>query len=145
MPHTYTDPRYRNKPHPGRKPLPVTKKRKLIAARIAPETYHYLQKENIKLGLLIDQLVRFKQLLKPEIAEKLGCERLDFDTPQLLTDDFNPIVEQARGLLALLVERGTGHLSQDQVEMLSDNFRVKPHKRHKSPTENLGTICKVKT
>jgi hypothetical protein len=73
---------------------------------------------------LIDQLVRFKQLLKPEIAEKLGGETLDFDTPQLLTDDFNPIVEQARGLLALLVERGTGHLSQDQVEMLSDNFSL---------------------
>jgi hypothetical protein len=67
----YTSPRYKNKLHPGRKPLSDAKKRKLIAARVAPETYNDFQKENIKLGLLIDQRVRLKNYSDRRLQKNL--------------------------------------------------------------------------
>lgn len=120
----YAEPRYHKKRHPGRKRLAPDNRRQLIAARVAPETFKFLKNEDLKLGLLIDQLVRFKQILRPELIAKLGRETIDFDAPEILSPEFDPIIEQARGLLALMVERGTTHLSQDQIDILSDNFTL---------------------
>jgi hypothetical protein len=103
-----------------------------------------------RLGLLIDQWVRLEQLgawqreadsaeaagLESEAAMKGlaggngkqkqgGRETIDFDADELLSEaEFDPITEQARGLLALVVERGTAHLTEAQVEKISDQFSI---------------------
>jgi hypothetical protein len=121
-----------------------------VSARVSPETYKFLKKHPDRLGLLIDGWVRLEQFgleqreevpLEPagleseEAAEgsaegngrqkKGGRETIDFDADELLSEaEFDPITEQARGLLALVVERGTAHLTEAQVEKISDQFSI---------------------
>src|SRR6185369_1742356 len=62
MPRNYSTPRYRSKPRPGRKKLPAGKRRRLVSARVSPETYKFLKNHPDRLGLLIDEWVRLEQL-----------------------------------------------------------------------------------
>lgn len=115
----------RQKSPAGRKNLPTEKKRKLIAARVSPESFQYLQKSNIQPGLFIDQSVRLRKMLSPEIEKKVfRSSNIDFDLDEFLSKEFDPVIEMARGLLAMMVERGTSHISQEQVEMLENSFLV---------------------
>lgn len=109
----------------GRKNLPTEKKRKLIAARVSPESLQYLQKNNIQLGLFIDQSIRLRKMLNPEIEKKIfRSSNIDFDLDEFLSKEFDPVIEMARGLLAMMVERGTSHISQEQAEGLENSFLV---------------------
>ena len=120
----YSSPRYKQPTRPGRKPLPKDKRRKLIAARVSPNTFQYFSSQNVRLGALLDQLVK-KELRPPNENSSANDQSIDFDAPEFLNDDSCDLVtEQARGLLALIVERGTDHLTQEQIEMLSDNFTL---------------------
>src|SRR5262249_47664670 len=103
MARNYSSPRYKNKSRPGRKYLDQEKRRKLITARIAPDAYKYLMERDMKIGLLIDQLVRKEMLVHRKTGsiengiveenkkdsygkQKNGlCETLDFDASQFLT------------------------------------------------------------
>ncbi|MBL8152007.1 MAG: hypothetical protein JNN15_18965 [Blastocatellia bacterium] len=111
--------RFMGKNRLGRKLLPEEKRRKLITARVAPETYRFFKEQEAKLGLYLDQLVR-KEVIgsfakTEEDSNEASSEQIGFDPYDLIT-------EHARGLLAMIVERGTSHLSQEQVEVLSENF-----------------------
>lgn len=109
----------------GRKSLPTEKRRKLIAARVSPESLQYLQKNNIQPGLFIDQSVRLRKMLSPEIEKKIfRSSNIDFDLEEFLSKEFDPVIELARGLLAMMVERGTSHISQEQVEMFENSFLI---------------------
>jgi hypothetical protein len=115
----------RQKSPAGRKNLPTEKKRKLIAARVSPESLQYLQKNNIQPGLFIDQSIRLRKMLNPEIEKKIfRSSNIDFDLDEFLSKEFDPVVELARGLLAMIVERGTSHISSEQVEGLENSFLV---------------------
>lgn len=115
----------RQKSPAGRKNLPIEKKRKLIAARVSPESLQYLQKNNIQPGLFIDQSIRLRKMLSPEIEKKIfRSSNIDFDLDEFLSKEFDPVVELARGLLAMIVERGTSHISSEQVEGLENSFLV---------------------
>ncbi|MBI4851691.1 MAG: hypothetical protein HY819_07840 [Acidobacteria bacterium] len=115
----------RQKSPAGRKNLPTEKKRKLIAARVSPESLQYLQKNNIQPGLFIDQSIRLRKMLNPEIEKKIfRSSNIDFDLDEFLSKEFDPVVELARGLLAMIVERGTSHISSEQVEGLEHSFLV---------------------
>lgn len=115
----------RQKSPAGRKNLPTEKKRKLIAARVSPESLQYLQKNKIQPGLFIDQSVRLRKMLSPEIEKKIfRSSNIDFDLDEFLSKEFDPVIELARGLLAMMVERGTFHISEEQVEMLENSFLV---------------------
>jgi hypothetical protein len=109
---------------PGRKPLPVARRRTLISARVAPETAKYFRKQEVKLGSLLDQWVREKLIAKQaeieRIKNKPACETLVLDEE----DGSDVIMEQARGLLAMIAERGTSHLSEEQIGILSTSFEV---------------------
>ncbi len=114
----YSSPRYRNKPHPGRKPLSAQEKRRHLTIRLAPDTHNYLKTMDRKAGLYLDGLIRADML-------KRGCGTLDIDMPGCLTEDPQGIIlEQARGLIALMIERGTDHLTEEHVEILSNNFSL---------------------
>jgi len=143
MARKYSTPRYKSKTRSGRKPIGKKHCRKLITARVAPETHKYLTKHDMKIGLLIDHLVR-KEILslsgrepagllidgrtenEVEWGSKIGSREtflLDNESP-FSDDPYDVITEQARGLLAFIVERGTRHLTQEQIEALSDNFAL---------------------
>jgi hypothetical protein len=108
----------------GRKPLPKDKQRKLITARVSAETYQYVQEQNIQLGLLIDQMAKFYKRLPPDLRNKLSQKEFNFDLDEYLSKEFDPVIEQARGLLAMMVERGTSHLTEGEIEMLGNNFSL---------------------
>jgi hypothetical protein len=137
----YDSPRYKNKSRPGRKPLPDEERRKLITARVAPETFKYFAESEMKVGLIIDLMVKKEMLGLPshqipsnhvhhtlQIGGKKNLktglrETSNFDNESLLDEDpYDVITEHARGLLAFIFERGTGHLTEDQIEQLSESF-----------------------
>ena len=143
MARKYSTPRYKSKTRPGRKPIGKKHCRKLITARVAPETHKYLTKHDMRTGLLIDHLIR-KELLSLLGKESVSSlvdgirendgewnsingsrETFPLENESPFSDDpYDVITEQARGLLALIVERGTRHLTQEQIEVLSDNFSL---------------------
>ncbi len=84
-----------------------------------------MQKSNIQPGLFIDQSVRLRKMLNPEIEKKIfRSSNIDFDLDEFLSKEFDPVLEMARGLLAMIVERGTSHISSEQVEGLENSFLV---------------------
>ena len=143
MARKYSTPRYKSKTRPGRKPIGKKHCRKLITARVAPESHKYLTNHDMRTGLLIDHLVR-KEFLSLSGRESVSSlvdgftenegewssingsrETFLLDKESPFSDDpYDVITEQARGLLALIVERGTRHLTQEQIEVLSDNFAL---------------------
>jgi hypothetical protein len=80
---------------PGRKPLPKTRRRALISARVAPETSKYLKLQDVKLGSLLDQWVREKLIAEQAEFEqnenKPACETMVLDEE----DGTDVIMEQA--------------------------------------------------
>src|SRR4051812_39392533 len=89
----------------GRKPLPRGQHRQLVAARIAPETAKWLKWQEMKLGSLIDQWVRERMISEQAQFERIpnnpACETMILDEE----DGSDVIMEQARGLLAMVAER----------------------------------------
>ncbi|MEW6735991.1 MAG: hypothetical protein AB1489_32150 [Acidobacteriota bacterium] len=116
MPGNYSASRYKKSTRIGRKPLPVDKQRKTISLRVAPATYRYLAERGLKAGREVDRLVR------RVIEEESGPKEPSSETSQDEARD--TIMESARGLVALIAERGTEHLSQEQIAVLDDNFTL---------------------
>jgi hypothetical protein len=108
----------------GRRPLPEYARRQLITSRVAPETAKWLRYQPDKLGAIIDSLVaphRISEQAKFEqITSDPACETMIMDGE----DGLDMIMEQARGLLAMMAERGTRHLSEEHIEILSTNFEL---------------------
>jgi hypothetical protein len=96
----------------GRKPLNVNRRRKTISVRILPETEQLLRDNKVKLGLFIDQGVYAQ--FSPKSLDEPG-EIDNFEA-------YDVITEMARGLMAMIVERGTSHLSIEQIDLLSEDF-----------------------
>lgn len=141
MKRKYSSPRYKRSTRTGRKPLPKDKRRKTVSVRVAPETYKYLFQKGLKAGREIDRLVKkhlqaSSQNSSTEIAlidspdanlePDLIDTKLKDDILKNNSDNFgsDTIMEMARGLLALVAERGTEHLSQEQISLLDDNFTL---------------------
>jgi len=94
----------------GRKPLLNGQHRVAISARVSPLSAEYIRENKLKLGLFIDSLVKSK--LEPST-----------DTTEAeIQEAYDVIGEQARGLYALIIERGTDHLTEDEIELLSQDF-----------------------
>jgi hypothetical protein len=131
MVRNYSSTIYKKPTRAGRKPLPKGQHRKTISVRVAPDTYQYLVKHGLKAGREIDRLVKmtiaqtaddaaFKNV-QDQLSELEGAQEQSAIAEAEARDT---ITETARGLLALIVERGTSHLNQDQIEMLDDNFSL---------------------
>lgn len=104
----------------GRKPIPAEMRRKTISVRVAAETYDYLIRHGLKAGREIDRLVKRQ-------SQEAGVEAAPAAPPEyafgIAEDEArDTITELARGLLALIAERGTSHLSREQIQQLDDDF-----------------------
>jgi hypothetical protein len=108
----------------GRPKLKLGSHRQLVAARVAPDTAKYFKQHDMRIGSLLDQWVRERRIADQAAFErnsaKPPCETMVLDEE----DGSDVVIEQARGLLAMIAERGTAHLSVEQIEILNTSFEV---------------------
>jgi hypothetical protein len=123
MPRKYSSPRYKKPTRPGRKPKQEDEKRKTISVRLAPDTYNFLQGQGQKKGLLLDRLIRGYML-------RVGETFPDIEAPVWPVDEdagvehFDQTLENLRGILAMMVERGTTHLNKEQIDILDTSMTL---------------------